>query len=270
MPYLLSPIAAGVVPHRHLRDPRAHAGAQRRDEPVLLGVERDPVQQVAAVGLEGAAVVGDLHAGQPADDAVGHPGRHLAQEELVLPALAPAAHQVVALLELVQQGGDVARDRSGDRRRAKRPPGRGRGRTPPSSPRSARRCGPGRCPGSWGPRPRRPPPAPRCRPGCRRPPGSPRRSPDRSRGPPGSTPPAERRSGTRCTAGRRPRGRAAFPSAAPWLLRAFPWAFPSGDWLQDIAQLGGLPAIRVPCAPLAPLSQVQVMGQLAHAAPGPT
>ena len=33
----------GMVPDRHLGDPRAHAGRQGGDEAVLLGVERDPV-----------------------------------------------------------------------------------------------------------------------------------------------------------------------------------------------------------------------------------
>ena len=56
---------------------------------------------------------------------------------------APAAHHVVALVQLREQARDVGRGRSGDRRPRSRPRRRARGRSPPRTPRSARSCGAG-------------------------------------------------------------------------------------------------------------------------------
>src|SRR4051794_10329535 len=99
----------GMVAHRHLRDPGAHTGGQRRNEPVLLRVQRDSVEQVAPVGLQGTAVVGYGYAGEPANEPVGYPGRHLPQQQLVLPLPPPTAYEIVPLIQLGNQGRNVPR-----------------------------------------------------------------------------------------------------------------------------------------------------------------
>src|SRR4029077_11450697 len=53
------------------------------------------------------AVVVELGAGDPADEAVGHPRRDLPEQQLVLAVLAPAADDVVALVHLGEEPGEV-------------------------------------------------------------------------------------------------------------------------------------------------------------------
>src|SRR4051812_32063240 len=76
---------------------------------MLLRVQRDALQEIPPVCLEGTSVVRDWHAGESPDQPVGHPGRYLPQEELVLPLTPPATHQIVPLLELCDESRDVPR-----------------------------------------------------------------------------------------------------------------------------------------------------------------
>ena len=68
MPYLLVPCSPRGA-HRHLGHPGADLGGERRDEAVHLAVEVHVLQHLAAVGLQGAAVVVQVHAGHAGDEA---------------------------------------------------------------------------------------------------------------------------------------------------------------------------------------------------------
>ena len=140
-PYLDLPSRARVVAHDHLGDARARPLGVDRDEPVHLAVEAHRLEDLAAVGLERAAVVVQAQPADAADQPVGDARRQLAGERRVLAVLAPAGDDVVALLELVEQARDVGRivlevgvhrdDDVAARARRSRPP----------SPRSGRSCG---------------------------------------------------------------------------------------------------------------------------------
>ena len=99
---------ARAVAHWHLRDADAHPRGERGDEAVHLAVEADAAQHLAAVGLQGAAVVVQAHVGDLADQPVGGPARDAARQPRVLAVLAPAADHVVAFVNLREQQGDFA------------------------------------------------------------------------------------------------------------------------------------------------------------------
>ena len=80
-----------------------------RDEAVQLAVEADALDDFAAVGLEGRAEVVDRDLDQLLHHPVGHPGGELAQDGVVLAVLAPAADDVVALVQLGQELGNLGR-----------------------------------------------------------------------------------------------------------------------------------------------------------------
>ena len=79
-----------------------------RDEAVHLAVELHVLDDLAAVRLERAAEVVERDARDAGDDPVGDPRRQHAHG-VVLPVLAPAADDVVALVELLEQARDVVR-----------------------------------------------------------------------------------------------------------------------------------------------------------------
>ncbi len=94
---------------RHLADRRAVPARQRRDEPVHLAVERNVVDHLAPIGLERRAEVVNIHAGQLGHQPVGNARRNPAHDEVVDALLAPAGDNVVALLELLQEIGNLRR-----------------------------------------------------------------------------------------------------------------------------------------------------------------
>ncbi len=88
---------------------RAHRVGEDRDKAVHLPVETKSLQRIVAVGLEGAAVIVQVNAGHPRDQSIGNIGRNGAGEFVVLAVLAPAADQVIAFIQLVEQHGDIGR-----------------------------------------------------------------------------------------------------------------------------------------------------------------
>ena len=72
-----------------------------------LAVEPDPFEHAAAVRLHRAAEVVQRHAGDPRDKAVGDPRRDLAGQERVLAVAPPAGDDVEALVDPVEEPGDV-------------------------------------------------------------------------------------------------------------------------------------------------------------------
>ena len=102
-------LQAGAVTDLDLGDGDAHRAGDGRDEPVELAVEIDALDDLPAEGLERAAVVVELDAGEPGDEPVRHDGREPARQEPVLPVLPPAGDDVVAGVDLGEQGGDVGR-----------------------------------------------------------------------------------------------------------------------------------------------------------------
>jgi hypothetical protein len=97
-----------MMAHWHFGNPGSYTGRESGDESVLFGIEWNSVEQLAPIGLQGAAVIGNRHAGEPPDQLVGNPGGDLAEEEFVLALAAPAADQVISLLELGDQRRDVS------------------------------------------------------------------------------------------------------------------------------------------------------------------
>src|SRR5262249_7118047 len=95
-----------MVCHGDLDDARPSPRRVSRDEAVHLAVELHVVEHVTAVCLWGAAVVVEVNSGHAGDKPVGEPGRNLATER-IMPLFAPAAYDVVPLLQLVQQALDV-------------------------------------------------------------------------------------------------------------------------------------------------------------------
>src|SRR4051812_2268243 len=74
-----------------------------------LAVELDVLKHLASVGLERAAIVVQGYAGSPGDTAVGDSRWQRAAQERVLPILAPAAHNIIPLVELLQQPWNIGR-----------------------------------------------------------------------------------------------------------------------------------------------------------------
>src|SRR5262245_30726974 len=97
-----------MVRHGDLDDARTGPRRVSRDEAVHLAVQLHVVEHVTAVCLEGAAVVVKVNSSHARDEPVGEPRRNLATER-VMPLFAPAAYDVVPLLQLVQQALDVDR-----------------------------------------------------------------------------------------------------------------------------------------------------------------
>ena len=99
---------ARAVVHDDLGDLEASLVGQDGDEAVELAVERDLVEDLAAIGLEAAVVVVELAAGQAADEPVEDPaGADLVPG--VVPGPLPAADDVVPFVELGQEPGDLGR-----------------------------------------------------------------------------------------------------------------------------------------------------------------
>src|ERR1041385_9134111 len=109
-PVLAPPQPAGMGPDLHLHDPGAGGGGRQRvDEAMEVGIQGEPVDELASIRLERAPGVPDRNAADPAKDAVGHPRRELAAQERVLAAPPITRNQIVPLPELRHQRGDIRR-----------------------------------------------------------------------------------------------------------------------------------------------------------------
>ena len=98
-----------MVRDDHLGDARAFLRGIRGDEAVHLPVQVNVVQQPGAIGLQHAAIVVQMHAGDQGDELVGDPGREAAREPRVSTRPPPAADDVVPFGEFGQEPRDIAR-----------------------------------------------------------------------------------------------------------------------------------------------------------------
>ena len=137
---LRSPVHAGAMVDRQLRDPHAFLAGERGQEAMELAVQPQRLDDLRAKDLERAAVVVEPHAGRPRDQPVGDHRRQPASEEAVLPVLAPAADDVEALLDARDQRRRGPSDRSAGRRRTSRSAARARARSRRRTPPSGRSC----------------------------------------------------------------------------------------------------------------------------------
>ena len=74
-----------------------------------FAVQANALNHLAPVGLQRAAVIVQVHAGDARDDAIGDLRWQSARKIRVLPFHPPAADHIVALVDLVQQQGNVGR-----------------------------------------------------------------------------------------------------------------------------------------------------------------
>ncbi len=74
-----------------------------------LAIQAEAFERITAVDLERAAVIMQVNACHPRDQPVGNIGGKGAGELVILAVLAPAADQVIAFVELVEQHGDIGR-----------------------------------------------------------------------------------------------------------------------------------------------------------------
>src|ERR1041384_4646259 len=109
-PVLAPPQPAGMVPDLHLHDPGAGGGGrQRRDEAMEVGIQGEPVDELASIGLERAPGVPDRNAADPARAAVAPPRGELAPQDRVRAPPPITRNQIVPLPELRHQRGDIRR-----------------------------------------------------------------------------------------------------------------------------------------------------------------
>ena len=106
---LRTAIPPRMIPHLYLCDLSPHPGGVGRDEAMHLSIEADVLHHLPPVGLEGATVIVKPYPGEEGDEAVRHHGGESAGEEGLLSVSAPAAHHIVALLQLLQQPGYIGR-----------------------------------------------------------------------------------------------------------------------------------------------------------------
>ena len=106
--YLDWPRSPLGVAHGNLRHPAGVEIGQGRDEAGGFVALVDAVDHLPAVGPQHAAVVPQLDPGDPGHDDVHQVGGEFA-EERVPAVLPPAAHGVVALLQLGHQAGNLLR-----------------------------------------------------------------------------------------------------------------------------------------------------------------
>src|SRR5215469_15367688 len=82
---------------------------QRWDEPVQFSVERHLLDDFATISLEGSAKVVDIHAAQFRHQPVRDARRNAPQPKVVDAVLAPAADDVVALADLLNEHRNIGR-----------------------------------------------------------------------------------------------------------------------------------------------------------------
>ena len=93
--------------HDDLTDARSGAQGQRREEAVLLRVDRHALDQLTSERLQRAPGVVDPGPRHPADQPVGEDRRHAAQDQAVLAIASPAHDQVEPALQLRDQPRNV-------------------------------------------------------------------------------------------------------------------------------------------------------------------
>src|SRR5580658_11184650 len=103
----LAVLARGVR-DGHFADGRAVPAGEGGDEAVHLAVERNVLDDLAAVGLEGGAEVVDVDAGELRHHPVGNERGNTAEHEVVGTLGAPSADDVVALFELGEEARNLA------------------------------------------------------------------------------------------------------------------------------------------------------------------
>jgi len=108
-PVVRDAVHARMVKDGHLRDPCAVPVGIHRYEAVHLAVERDAFEDLAPVGLQGATVVVQVHAGRARDEAVGDAAHEIPLEGVVVAILAPSRDQVESLVQFGDNLGDVIR-----------------------------------------------------------------------------------------------------------------------------------------------------------------
>src|SRR5258706_3250463 len=84
-------------------------GRQRRNEAVQLAVERNLLENLAAVCLESGAEVVDIDAAELGHNPVGNSRREAPQPEVIDALLAPSADDVIALGDFFDEQRDVRR-----------------------------------------------------------------------------------------------------------------------------------------------------------------
>ena len=95
--------------HFHLGDLHADLAGDGRQKPVHLAVQPQRLDHFGAEHLQRATVVVKRHAGGPRDQLVGNHRRQASRDERILAVLAPAAHDVVALVDQGDHRRNVAR-----------------------------------------------------------------------------------------------------------------------------------------------------------------
>ena len=97
----------GPMVHDLLGDPRSLPGGKDGNEPVHLAVQPDSGENPAAISLQSAAEVVERDSRDPGHQAVGDPRGDLAAEECVVAISPPAGDDVKALVQGLEQPGDV-------------------------------------------------------------------------------------------------------------------------------------------------------------------
>ncbi len=95
------------VANRHFADRRSVPRSQRRNKAVQFAVERHLLQNLAAIGFERGTEVVDVHAAELRHQPVGAARGKTAQPEVVNAHLAPAADDVVALGNFLEEQRNV-------------------------------------------------------------------------------------------------------------------------------------------------------------------
>ena len=97
-----SSVPAGVMADRDLGYSGSRPACVDWNEPVHFSIETDMLQDFAPVTLEGASVVAEADAADPADDSIGGARWENPGQPRVLPILSPAADHIVPLVKFVQ------------------------------------------------------------------------------------------------------------------------------------------------------------------------
>ena len=93
----------------HLRHARSIEARQRRNKAVKLAVKIHVFENLGAIGLERSAEIAQLETRGARHQPVRNTGRELTRDGIVHAILAPAAGDVVTLVDFGQQRGNVFR-----------------------------------------------------------------------------------------------------------------------------------------------------------------
>ena len=101
------PCCAGGVGDGNLADTGAVPGGEGGNKAMHLAVERDVLDDLAAIGLEGGAEVVDVDVAEDRHEPVGRARGNAAHDEVVAAMLAPATDDVVAFFQFGEEVGDL-------------------------------------------------------------------------------------------------------------------------------------------------------------------